>query len=63
MKKLKSNLFEKKETLKSVSLDGIYGGGNKSDQNYADSKIGGSYDVALNSMADIVKTKRGLDKP
>jgi len=42
----------------------IYGGENKSDVNYADSKgDGNSYDIAVQSLIDVVDSKATLDKP
>ena len=63
MKNLKSSLFDKKEVLKKVNLEGIYGGGNRSDVSYSDSKTKRSYDIAVNSLIDTVKSRQSLDKP
>ena len=63
MKKLKTSLFDKEKTLKKVNLEGIYGGANKSDVNYTDSKGSKSYDIAVLSLIDTVDSKQSLDKP
>ena len=62
MKTLNSKLFANDVILKKTELAGTLGG-NNSDVNYTDSRSGGSYDVAVNSLIDTVKSGRNLDKP
>lgn len=64
MKNIKSNLFDKKNVLDKINMESIYGGANKSDINYSDSKKdGGGWDIAVNSLIDVVDSSRSLDKP
>jgi hypothetical protein len=61
MKNLKQSLFDKTSTLTRVEM-GVCYGGNNSDVEYTDSKYSGGWDIAVNSVIDIVKSSEALDK-
>lgn len=64
MKKLESKLFDTSNVLERIDLEAIYGGANKSDVNYSDSKKdGGGWGVDVNSVIDFIDSSRSLDCP
>ena len=67
MKKLNSKMFAKQNVVEKVEMSRMYGGGlcsNASDVFYVDTVNDSSknFDVAYNSLIDIVETSRGSDK-
>ncbi|MDR1974334.1 MAG: hypothetical protein LBQ31_06625 [Bacteroidales bacterium] len=63
MKKINSNLFDKKATLSKVEM-GSCQGGNNSDKKYVDSKIdGGGWGIDVKSVIDFVPSTSNLDQP
>ena len=64
MTKMNSMLLKKNSEISKREMTSIAGGANNSDVYYVDTKLkAGKYDIATQSLLDIIETTNANDKP